>query len=177
VYQVDNTYTFVTRIFYPRGELDKMTKTVTRLEARAIFCHIALFEGLKFLVTFPLSFDISLIADGLCTESLTFFREVAGRAWSQHMFENGVVGYWGPEFVYSSIGVKNPIDLDKLHGGRKTILASNGGGKDSFLVMKLLEQANIPMAGKLYILFLRISFYFNANSAETSFSCLSIITA
>ena len=57
-----------------------LTKKLDDEETRRLFCHIALMEGLKFLVTFPISFDISSIADGLGPASLTFFREVAGKS-------------------------------------------------------------------------------------------------
>lgn len=164
---MDNDYAFCTKIYYPVGELSLLKSTISELEQRRLFCHIALFEGLKFLVTFPTHFDISLIADGLGPESLTLFREVTGansvyvilysinrncvfkigRAWSQHMYENGVVDYWGPSFIHGGkLGSCLPIAIPTRPDGKKVILASNGGGKDSFLVMKVLEQADISMA-------------------------------
>jgi len=140
-------YAFCTKIYYPVGELPLLKTKISEQEQRRLFCHIALFEGLKFLVTFPSHFDITLIADGLGPESLTLFREVAGRAWSQHMYENGVVDYWGPAFIDGGkLGVCSPMSIPPRSDGKKVILASNGGGKDSFLVMKVLEQADISMS-------------------------------
>jgi hypothetical protein len=63
------------------------------------------------------------------------------------MYENGVVDYWCPSFIDNGrLGSCKAIAIPPRSDGANVILASNGGGKDSFLVMKLLEQAGVPMA-------------------------------
>lgn len=143
-YSVDAKYRFVTKVFYPAGELAALKAKVDEHTHRRIFCHIALVECFKFLVTFPETLDINVIADGLGAESLEFFRQVAGRAWSQHLYQNGVTGYWAPKMVYEGkLGGNKAYVLpqDKKDGER--FLGSNGGGKDSFLVMKIMERAGL----------------------------------
>lgn len=78
LFSVDSEYVFCTKIYYPDGELELLKGKLSDAEHRRLFCHIAFFEGLKFLVTFPAQYDISLIADGLGPESLALFREIAG---------------------------------------------------------------------------------------------------
>ena len=38
------------QVVYPRGELDKMRKVLSKEDCHRIFCHIALIEGAQFAI-------------------------------------------------------------------------------------------------------------------------------
>jgi hypothetical protein len=151
-------------VLYPAGTLDafqakygaasgaplKAGASSVPTFSQRVFCHIALIEALKFIATFPRTLDITVIAHGLTQASLDFFTVAASRAWSQHFYENGVSDYRAPAFVGTETLGKaedqQPIKQDhaagEVGGG---ILSANGGGKDSFLALKLMEECNIPV--------------------------------
>lgn len=165
-YTLDATHSFLTKVLYPRGTLadfqSKFASTSSDL-AHRVYCHIALVECLKFIAVFPRTLDVSCIAEGITMEALNFFTLVAGNAWGQHFHENDVRDYHGPAFI---IDGKPAADSPRLRRGATAaplaeslwkpvstsadaplppILCSNGGGKDSFLAMKLLEEAGFPI--------------------------------
>lgn len=173
-YSLDDSHSFLTKVLYPRGTLSalqsKYPAPSTPLQlppgvssafplsplTLRLFAHIALIESLKFIATFPRTLDITSIAGGLSQHSLDFFTLAASRAWSQHYFENDVHDYTAPKFIIdeSIPGAKllsgedvAPLarversDADPVGGG---VLSSNGGGKDSYLSVKLLTEAGLP---------------------------------
>jgi hypothetical protein len=145
VYLIDQRIHSVTKIHYPAGMLSALANLYSNTDLRILYCHIALFEGLKYCLTFPEVYDVTEIADGLTQHSLAVFRTVAANAWTQHMYENTVENYFGPELV-SKTPVQQQATVIKQINKTDELLCASGGGKDSFLVMKLLEKANIPYA-------------------------------
>jgi hypothetical protein len=135
---------FSTKVFYYDVDLDRLAQRYSPMFLRQIYCHIALIEGLKFCSVFPQRYDITPIADGLSQASLTFFTEVYNAAYTQNKYENQISDYQGPEF-YSDrpLGELQSVTLDT---DNPVVLVGNGGGKDSFLSMKLLEEGNVPFA-------------------------------
>ena len=133
--------TTFTKVIYPDLVLQSLAALDEGRVLRRLVCHIALIEGLKFIAVFPQTFDVEAVIDGLCPASLQFFATVSARAWTQHFFENGVADYWAPKFLHTSpFGYDNhsPLPSD---APLDSILCSNGGGKDSFLVMKTFDRA------------------------------------
>jgi hypothetical protein len=147
-YTLDGTHNFLTKVLYPAGTLAAFRKKYEGTDfAHRIFCHIALIEALKFIATFPRTLDISVIASGLSQSSLDFFTLAASRAWSQHFYENEVHGYHGPSFVGAE-GLVSAVPIAQEHSAGEVgggILCANGGGKDSFLALKLLEECEFPV--------------------------------
>jgi hypothetical protein len=66
----------------------------------------------------------------------------------QHWYENNITNYQQPEIITSQkLGISQPAEI---LGDNQTILAGCGGGKDSILAMKMLEEAGIPFASMQY---------------------------
>lgn len=155
-YALDGTHHFITKVLYPRGTIDAFRDKYdgptefgsgTDSFAHRIFAHIALIESLKFIATFPRTLDITCIASGLSASSLEFFTLAASRAWSQHFYENEVYDYHGPTFIGTE-GLTPDRPIAQEHAAGEVgggILSSNGGGKDSFLALKLLEESGFPV--------------------------------
>jgi UDP-N-acetyl-alpha-D-muramoyl-L-alanyl-L-glutamate epimerase len=151
-HSLNDTHMFQTKVFYPNGELVELKKFYQENELRKLYCHIAFFEGFKFMMAFPHTYDITHIEDGLCQETLNYFNDVITKLYGQHIYENKRVEWIGPRIVFSAElaskfdSLKNPIELNcknlvkDVH--ERPLLCSNGGGKDSLLAMKLVSQAN-----------------------------------
>lgn len=168
-FTLDGTHSFLTKVLYPRGALaafEARFASESPSLAQRVYSHIALVECLKFIAVFPRTLDVSAIAEGITLEALDFFTLVASNAWSQHFHENDVRDYHGPAFIVDG---KPAIESARIRRGASAaplaeaswkpsssagagvdgalppILCSNGGGKDSFLAMKLLEEAGFPI--------------------------------
>ncbi|MCU0566945.1 MAG: hypothetical protein MUF49_10145 [Oculatellaceae cyanobacterium Prado106] len=143
VYQVANCQ-FVTKVFYHDVDLDALAMRYSARFMHQVYCHIALVEGLKYCSIFPETYDVSAIADGLSEASLEFFSKTYNLAYTQNKYENQISNYPGPTLCFDQeLGSLQPITLS---GDNPTVLTGNGGGKDSFLSMKVLEEAQIPIA-------------------------------
>ena len=151
----EGSHSFITKVLYPAGTIAafKLKYGASSANggpsfAQRIFSHIALIEALKFIATFPRTLDITSIASGLTQASLDFFTLAASRAWSQHFYENSVSDYHGPKFIGGEGLSTNAEPITQEHAPGEIgggILSSNGGGKDSFLALKLLEECNFPV--------------------------------
>lgn len=157
-YTLDDSHSFITKVLYPAGTLPAFREKYGSADptavgssptfSRRLFCHIALIESLKFIATFPRTLDISVVADGLSQSSLDFFTLASSRAWSQHFYENGVHDYHGPRFLGTERLATTVEPISQEHSAGEIgggILCANGGGKDSFLALKLLEECNFPV--------------------------------
>ena len=110
-----------------------------------VVSHIALFEGMQLCSFFPKYYDISVIAQDLSKSVLDFFKKMYKGIFAQHLYETNVSDYFGPELIYPDNTLKenSPIIISNES---PTVLQSCGGGKDSFIAMKLLQEADIPFA-------------------------------
>lgn len=141
-YTLDQIFPFQSKIYYPTIDLKKLQ--FSHEELHYLFSHIALFEGFKYCAAFPENYDISAISDGLCAESLQAFSDWFLPAWSQHLYENEKRGYKGPELITAKpLGKSRPLTI---RAPQETLLFGNGGGKDSLVGMKLLDEAGVPYA-------------------------------
>lgn len=145
-YVLDDRYRFVTRILYHDLDLESLTRQSPVGLLRRLFAHAALFEGFKFMACFPAVYDVTAIADGLDAGSLDAASEWPAHLWTQHLYENQVADLWGPEVITRApLGCVETVAAagDPEQG---PLLSANGGGKDSFLVLKTLEAAGVPIA-------------------------------
>lgn len=142
---LDDRWRFLTRVLYHDLDLDALAARVPAPVLRRLWCHAALFEGMRFMAVFPREYDVTALADGLDGASLAAFRDWVVPLWSQHLYENDVVDWKGPEMVCAAPpGDDGPAP--HASGEAARVLCANGGGKDSFLVMKTLERAGVPHA-------------------------------
>lgn len=140
-YKLDS-YPFLTQIYYPTIDLTRIA--APRESLHRLFCHIALFEGMKFCAAFPDVYDVSAIADGLSENALKAFAEWVPPSWSQHLYENQRSDYVGPRLLTDlPLGKSQPFTLQHPN---EILLFGNGGGKDSLLGMKMLGDGGIPYA-------------------------------
>lgn len=135
---------FITRVSYHDVDLFELQARYGADALNRVFAHIALFEALKFCSPFPETLEITSLVEWLTPASIATFAATYRLAYTQHMFENQVSDYDGPEVVFEGTpGDWRPIVVQQQ---REILLAGNGGGKDSLLVSSLLESAALPYA-------------------------------
>jgi len=147
-YSADH-FKFSTKIFYHDISFSDLSFRYSKLIIEQIAAHIVLFEGMKLCSLFPQYYDISMIADYLSPAALDLFSQVYSGVFAQHWYENQITDYAGPQMFFSTnnLGQSQPAEI---LGDNRTILTGCGGGKDSILAMKILEEAKIPFASMQY---------------------------
>ncbi|OJU81050.1 MAG: hypothetical protein BGO10_00540 [Chlamydia sp. 32-24] len=135
---------FLTKVFYYDVNLLKLLDQYSNTFLNAIYAHIALSETFKYCSLFPETIDISAISSHLNEKSLEFFKMVLKKGYSQCLYENNRAEY-SPNFIFKNLGDKL-IPSHKAANFNETIVVGNGGGKDSFLAMKILEASNLNYA-------------------------------
>ncbi|MDJ1184730.1 hypothetical protein [Roseofilum casamattae] len=136
---------FSTKVVYHDLYFSALKEKYPESVINKVVCHIALFEGMQLCSFFPKYYDISLIVQGLSRPVLDFFQKMYKGIFAQHLYETNVSDYFGPELIYpeGSLKEKSPTIISKEDS---TVLQTCGGGKDSFIAMKLLQEADIPFS-------------------------------
>ncbi|MGK7942757.1 MAG: hypothetical protein AB4062_21885 [Crocosphaera sp.] len=141
-------FRFSTKIFYHDVSFSRLIENYSQSLINRIVAHIALFEGMKLCSLFPKYYDISNIVEYLEEPVLELFVKIYQGVFGQHWYENNVTDYLQPEIIYSGkLGIHHPVEI---LGSNKTILTGCGGGKDSIVAMKLLQEVEIPFASMQY---------------------------
>lgn len=147
IYGADQ-FKFATKVFYHDLSCSALIEKYSQQLIDRIAAHIALFEGMKLCSLFPKYYDISNISSHLEKSVLDLFVKIYQGVFGQHWYENNVTDYQQPEIIYSAdLGKSHP---EQIFGDNQTILTGCGGGKDSIVAMKLLEEAGIPFASLQY---------------------------
>ncbi|MDY6782942.1 MAG: hypothetical protein SW833_10410 [Cyanobacteriota bacterium] len=141
-------FRFSTKIFYHDVSFSSLKSKYSQKSIEKIAAHIALFEGMKLCSLFPKYYDISNLSKYLSEASLDLFVKVYQGVFGQHWYENNRTDYQQPEFIYGqNLGESHPLTLLEKN---LTILTGCGGGKDSIVAMKILQEAEIPFASMQY---------------------------
>ncbi|WP_293106699.1 hypothetical protein [Moorena sp. SIOASIH] len=80
---------------------------------------------------------------------LELFTKIYQGVFGQHWYENNITDYPGPELIYSQASLSNSKPIS-IFGDNSTVLAGCGGGKDSIVAMKMLQEADVPFASMQY---------------------------
>ncbi|MDJ0800263.1 MAG: hypothetical protein QNJ51_26220 [Calothrix sp. MO_167.B12] len=148
VYSADE-FNFSTKIFYHDVSFSLLASKYSPELINTIAAYIALFEGMKLCSLFPKYYDISVIAENLGKPVLELFAKIYKGVFAQHLYENNVTDYPGPELIYPGVNLGNSKPAS-ISGENSTILAGCGGGKDSIVALKILQEADIPFASMQY---------------------------
>lgn len=142
-------FQFSTQVFYHDVSFPALASNYSQSVIDCIAAHIALFEGMKLCSLFPKNYDVSTIAEHLSSASIDLFYQVYAGVFAQHWYENQVTDYGGPETIFpgKELGESHPTEI---LGDRQTILTGCGGGKDSIVAMKILQEADISFASMQY---------------------------
>lgn len=136
---------FSTKVLYPDVSFSQLRQRYSGSTVDRVVAHIAFLEGMKFCSLFPQFYDISAIASHLFPESLTLFQNIYRGVFAQNLYENQYWDYSGVEFVCDRTQFTDSSPA-RIGGDNETILTGCGGGKDSILMMKMLESSDLPFA-------------------------------
>lgn len=141
-------FNFSTKVFYHDVSFGFLIGKYSPKIVNQIAAYIALFEGMKLCSLFPKYYNVSAIAENLDRSVLDFFARIYQGVFAQHWYENNIVDYAGPEIICpnASFTSSNPTQIPDS----STVLAGCGGGKDSIVAMKMLQEAEIPFASMQY---------------------------
>ncbi|MDJ0616671.1 MAG: hypothetical protein QNJ63_07975 [Calothrix sp. MO_192.B10] len=142
-------FKFATKVFYHDVSFSLLASKYSSELIDKIAAYIALFEGMKLCSLFPKYYDISLIAESLSKPVLELFAKIYKGVFAQHLYENNVTDYPGAELIYPGVNLGNSKPAS-ISGDNSTILAGCGGGKDSIVALKILQEADIPFASMQY---------------------------
>ncbi len=149
-YAVDQ-HTFRTEIFYEDVTFSRLTLLYGKEFVDRLVFHIALLEGMKFCSLAPRAFDLHPYSRYITADTEQLFSLLFNKIFAQHKWENDLVHYTGPQLVYvkHEPGRTTEPTTAKLSGDCQTLF-SCGGGKDSLVAMKLLEEIEEPYAVAQY---------------------------
>ncbi len=147
-YSADRLH-FSTKVFYHDVSFPDLIRKYTQGNIDRIVAYIALFEGMKLCSLFPKTYDIGLIAEHLEPAALELFASIYQGVFGQHWYENNVTDYLGPTMVYPGVSLAQQRSFT-ISGSYDTILAACGGGKDSAVALKLLQESDIAFASMQY---------------------------
>src|SRR5580692_3870450 len=124
----------------------------------AVAFHIAAFELNKIASLRPTRLDWGRYSRFVTDDFKQLWTTIFKNVWAQWRFENNDPGYFGPTFEAAAHPLK--ISPAKPAAGPQQVLAFCGGGKDSLVAMKTLEEIGMPYDSLAYA----ASFYGTSNS-------------
>ena len=142
-YSVD-AFEFAASIYYEGICFDRLKQLYSQELLFRVVAHIALFESMKFCSLFPEAVDLSLISHALSPASLQLYIQIYQGVFKQCWYENRVSTYRQPRLIVDQQPTESPPA--QIGGSTDTILVACGGGKDSFVAMKILSEAGMDFA-------------------------------
>lgn len=147
IYGVDRDR-FTTSLWWEGLDLDALADRFGADLVRKLVFHIAAFEANKAASLRPDVFDLGPFAD-LGTERFrALWSTVLHHVWGQWRYENGFPDYEGPE-ILGPPASRTPAGPPAAHDERRVLLFC-GGGKDSLVAARVLEEANLPYSSYAY---------------------------
>ncbi|MGH2534463.1 MAG: hypothetical protein ACRDJW_19520 [Thermomicrobiales bacterium] len=139
---------FTTSYWYSDVDLLAIERALGRPFFRKLVFHIAAFEANKLGSLAPDRFDLGPFADLYTDAFERLWRTVFRRVWAQWRYEHDRPHYDGPRIDGTSRACPSPVAIGRP--GPVEALVFRGGGKDSLVAMRLLEEAGIPYASYAY---------------------------
>ena len=144
-YGVD-AHRFSSSLWWEGLDLDGLAVAIGPDALRRMVFHVAAFEAMKGASLWPDSFDLGPFTD-LGTERFRdLWSTVFRRVWGQWRYEHGFAEYEGPTII----GGPAPADPPLAVEAGDAVLLFCGGGKDSLVAARVLEEADVPYASYAY---------------------------
>lgn len=138
IYKFDEV-AFATSMWYPTVNFHYLERRYGKREMERIYCHIFLFHGLKLQSFKPDQIDL-----GPCAQ---FWTNKLSRLWkastigclAQWREETSNMEYRGADIIASNSCQFVPLSLISLDAEGPSLLVGNGGGKDSLVMLRMLD--------------------------------------
>lgn len=129
-------------------DLDALDSRYGAEAMERLWFHVAAFELNKLCSLAPAVVDFGRYARFATARFMDLWREVFRRVWAQWRYENNRPDYAGPAFASPPAeAAAEPLVLEP---GEVDVLAFCGGGKDSLVMLGLLERAGVAYASLAY---------------------------
>lgn len=154
---------FTTSFCYDSVDLDRLEELYGPARLRSLYFHAIAFDINRLVSLKPERVDFGEFADEVTPEFATLWRQIIDGVWAQWRYENDLPDYRGPgiagaprpaasvsprlETARSSSAPRLQVagtDTAGLERERPRSLIFCGGGKDSLLAAKLLEEVGEP---------------------------------
>lgn len=137
--------TFTTAYWYEGVDFLQLEERFGESALQDIYFHIAAFEMNKLGSLNPAFIDLGPFQNFHTPAFEKLWREIFIKVWAQWRYENDLPDYQGPVFLNPSYLEPRPSPIQNDIGSTE-ILAFCGGGKDSLVSAKLLEEAELSFA-------------------------------
>lgn len=145
-YGVDG-HRFTTSLWWEGVDLDAVGLEIGPGPMRRLVFHIAAFEAMKATSLRPDVVDLGPYADLGTASFRSLWSTVQHHVWAQWRFEHDVADWPGPTILGEPAPPAVPIAPREQE--RRTLLFC-GGGKDSLVAARVLEEAGIPYTSYAY---------------------------
>lgn len=139
---------FTTSLWWEDLDLDALAGRIGADLVRKLVFHIAAFEANKAASLRPDVFDLGPFADLGTARFRELWSTVLRHVWGQWRYENGFADYAGPEIVGPPADPTPPAP--PVSAAEPRVLLFCGGGKDSLVAGRALEEAGLSYASYAY---------------------------
>ena len=138
-----NEITFTTTLWYSTVDFHQLESEYTQEYMEKIYFHILLFHGLKILSLKPTHLDLGKYSKYWTSNLQNIWDLSVEECLGQWRYETNNLDYQGTKIIHQDITpIKNSAVT--IIPGKIPLLVGNGGGKDSLLMARILDDNHIP---------------------------------
>ena len=144
---------FNTSCWYPTIDLEALDRRLGRDFMERVHLHTALFEANKLVSLRPDRLDLGPYTRHHTAALERLWQTVLNKVWGQWRYEHDLPGEPRVRWVSAPSPSGGPIFCDRGEDGTGAIpeaLVFCGGGKDSLVMMRLMERAGLPFSVYTY---------------------------
>ncbi len=134
--------TFTTTLWYSTVDFHQLEEEYGQEYMGKLYFHILLFHGLKILSLKPTHLDLGEYAKYWSPQLQKVWERSVEQCLGQWRYESGNIDYSGVEVIAKDVP-ELKIEPIKLNAQDPPLLVCNGGGKDSVLMIRLLDERAI----------------------------------
>ena len=138
---------FSTSLWWEGLDLDALEARLGRAGMRRLAFHIAAFEAMKGTSLRPDAFDLGPYADLGTPAFRELWSTVQRQVWGQWRYEHDLADDAGPVIMGNAAASGAPV---AAAGVDRRVLLFCGGGKDSLVAARILDEAGVPYATYAY---------------------------
>ncbi|NES40680.1 hypothetical protein [Moorena sp. SIO2C4] len=135
--------TFTTTLWYSTVDFHQLESEYSQEYMEKIYFHILLFHGLKILSLKPTHLDLGKYGKYWTNNIQKLWEVSVEQCLGQWRYETGNLDYQGAEIIHQDVTTMKR-EAVTLVPESTSLLLCNGGGKDSLLMARLLDDNSLP---------------------------------
>jgi tRNA(Ile)-lysidine synthase TilS/MesJ len=140
-YHSVDKHKFNTNIIYNNIDFKNLEKEYGESFVFGLLVQMGILLGMKYCSLIPKYYNVSQYSSYINNDFIDFFNILYNKIFAQHKYENNLPNYNGPEFIITDSKPDSFLSTVEIPESDVKILVCNGGGKDSLLSLKLLENS------------------------------------